>query len=58
MRLVLISDYKGVPVGYDLVGPKTGQERDNVLELAAGQPDTVPFADGRVLGRKGSRLSL
>ena len=26
MRLVLISDTKGVPVGYDLTGPKTGQE--------------------------------
>src|SRR3954453_1946460 len=28
MRLVLLADPKGVPVGYDLVGPKTGQERD------------------------------
>ena len=27
MRLVVICDRKGVPVGYDLVGPKTGQER-------------------------------
>ena len=27
MCLVVICDRKGVPVGYDLVGPKTGQER-------------------------------
>src|SRR5258708_5031231 len=35
MRLVLICDRKGVPVGYDLVDPKTGQERQSVLNLAA-----------------------
>jgi hypothetical protein len=29
MRLMLISDAKGVPVGYDLVAPKTGQEREH-----------------------------
>jgi hypothetical protein len=45
MRLVLISDGKGVPVGYDLVGPKTGQERDSALDLAAGQAGSVLFAD-------------
>ena len=37
MRLVLLSDLKGVPVGYDLVGPKTGQERESALDLAAAQ---------------------
>lgn len=52
MRLVLISDHKGVPVGYDLVGPKTGQERDSVLQLAAGQPGTIMFADGGFWGRE------
>ena len=41
MRLVLLADPKGVPVGYDLVGPKTGQEREAVLELAAAHPETV-----------------
>jgi hypothetical protein len=30
MRLVLMADIKGTPVGYDLVGPKTGQERESV----------------------------
>ena len=37
-RLVLLADPKGVPVGYDVVGPKTGQERDAVLDLAAAHP--------------------
>jgi hypothetical protein len=52
MRLVLLADRKGVPVGYDLVGPKTGQERDAVLELAAAHPGSVLFADGGFWGRE------
>lgn len=52
MRLVLISDRKGVPVGYDLVGPKTGQERDSALDLAAGHPGSVLFADKGFWGRE------
>jgi hypothetical protein len=52
MRLVLIADRKGVPVGYDLVGPKTGQERDSALELAAAQAGTVLFADKGFWGRE------
>ncbi len=52
MRLVLISDRKGVPVGYDLVGPKTGQERDSALELAAAHPGTVLCADKGFWGRE------
>ncbi len=51
MRLVVISDRKGVPVGYDLVGPKTGQERDSALELAAAHPG-LWFADGGFWGRE------
>jgi len=51
MRLVLLSDRKGVPVGYDLVGPKTGQERDAVLELAAAHPAAACSATG-VLGAR------
>jgi hypothetical protein len=51
MRLVLISDRKGVPVGYDLVGPKTGQEREGALELAAAHPGSVLFADKGFWGR-------
>jgi hypothetical protein len=52
MRLVLISDHKGVPVGYDLVGPKTGQERDGALDLAAAHPGSILFADKGFWGRE------
>lgn len=52
MRLVVIADIKGVPVGYDLVGPKTGQERDSALDLAAAHPGSVLFADGGFWGRE------
>lgn len=50
MRLVLICDRKGVPVGYDLVDPKAGQERQSVLELAAAHPGSVLFCDGGFWG--------
>jgi Transposase DDE domain len=52
MRLVLFCDGRGVPVGYDLVGPKTGEERESALQLAAGQAGTVLFADGGFWGRE------
>lgn len=52
MRLVLVSDRKGVPVGYDLVGPKTGQERDSALELAAAHTGSTLFADKGFWGRE------
>lgn len=52
MRLVLIADPKGVPVGYDLVGPKTGQERDSALELAAAHPGSVLLGDKGFWGRE------
>jgi hypothetical protein len=52
MRLVLVSDAKGVPVGYDLVGPKTGQEREAVIDLACGQPGAILFADKGLWGRE------
>ena len=52
MRLVLLADRKGVPVGYDLVGAKTGQERDAVLDLAAAHPGSTLFADGGFWGRE------
>ena len=52
MRLVLLADPKGVPVGYDLVGPKTGQERDSVLDLAAAHTGSTLFADGGFWGRE------
>lgn len=52
MRLVVICDIKGVPVGYDLVGPKTGQERDSALQLAGAHPGAILFADGGFWGRE------
>jgi hypothetical protein len=52
LRLVLISDAKGVPVGYDLVGPKTGKERERALELAAAHAGSVLFADKGFWGRE------
>ena len=41
MRMVMICDRKGVPVGYDLAGPKTGQERESALRLASAHPNSV-----------------
>lgn len=55
MRLVLMADIKGTPVGYDLVGPKTGQERESAWELASAQPDSVLFADGGFWGAEYER---
>lgn len=52
MRLVLLSDLKGVPVGYDLVGPKTGEERESVVELARGQAGSILFCDKGLWGRE------
>jgi hypothetical protein len=52
MRLVLFCDPKGVPTGYDLVGPKTGEERECALRLAAGQSGATLFADGGFWGRE------
>jgi hypothetical protein len=49
---VLLADPKGVPVGYDLVGPTTGQERDTVLQLAAAHAGSTLFADGGFWGRE------
>lgn len=44
MRLVLVTDEMGVPVGYDLVQPGEG-ERKPLFRLAQGHPDTTLFAD-------------
>jgi hypothetical protein len=55
MRLLLISDRKGVPVGYELVGPKTGEERETAFELAQAHPGSALFADGGFWGAEYDR---
>jgi hypothetical protein len=58
-RLVLISDRKGVPVGYDLVGPRIGQERDGALDLAAAHAGSVLVADKGFWGKQyGDSMAL
>jgi len=52
MRLVVISDIDGVPVGYDLVGPKTGEERESALHLAGAHAGSVMFADKGLWGKE------
>jgi hypothetical protein len=52
LRLVMICDRKGVPVGYDLVGPKTGDERESSFTLAQTHPGSVLFADGGFWGHE------
>jgi hypothetical protein len=52
MRLVLVSDIDGVPVGYDLVGPKTGQERESALHLAGAHAGAILFADKGLWGKE------
>jgi hypothetical protein len=52
MRLVLVSDIDGVPLGYDLVGPKTGQERDSALHLAGAHSGAILFADKGLWGKE------
>ena len=50
MRLVVICDRKGVPVGYDLAGPKTGEERESAFRPATAHPGSLLFADGGFWG--------
>jgi hypothetical protein len=55
LRLVVICDSKGVPVGYDLVGPKTGQERESAFRLAGAHSESLLFADGGFWGAEYGR---
>jgi hypothetical protein len=49
MRLVLVTDEKGVPVGYDLVAPGEG-EREPLFRLAQAHCGTALFADKGLWG--------
>lgn len=51
MRLLLITDSAGTPVGYDL-RPANENERDGVFQLASAHPGTVLFADAGHRGRE------
>jgi|ERR1041385_32393 hypothetical protein len=55
MRLVAICDRKGVPVGYDLAGPKTADERESAFRLATAHPHSRLFADGGFWGAEFKR---
>lgn len=54
MRLVLVTDEMGVPVGYDLAAPAEG-EREPLFRLAQGHPDSVLFADKGLWGAEYER---
>jgi hypothetical protein len=51
MRLLLITDPAGAPVGYDL-RPANENEREGVFKLASAHPGTVLFADAGHRGRE------
>jgi hypothetical protein len=50
MRLLLISDRRGAPLGYDL-RPANENEREGVLTLAGAHPGSLLFADAGHRGR-------
>ena len=54
MRLVLVTDAKGVPLGYDLVAPGDG-EREPLCRLAQAHPDATLFADKGLWGAEYER---
>lgn len=51
MRLLLITDRRGTPLGYDL-RPANENEREGVFRLATAHPDTLLFADAGHRGRE------
>ncbi len=51
MRLLLITDSAGTPVGYDL-RPANENEREGVFQLASAHPGTVLFADAGHRGKE------
>jgi hypothetical protein len=51
MRLLLITDEAGAPVGYDL-RPANENEREGVFQLASAHPGTTLFADAGHRGRE------
>ena len=54
MRLLLLTDRTGTPLGYDL-RPANENEREGVYVLASAHPDTILFADAGHRGREHHR---
>ncbi len=54
MRLVLVTDAKGVPVAYDLLAPGEG-EREPLYRLAQAHPYTALFAEKKFWGAEHER---
>jgi hypothetical protein len=50
LRLLLLSDRRGLPLGYDLV-PANESEREGAFTLAAAHPGSLLFADAGHRGR-------
>lgn len=51
MRLLLVTDSVGTPLGYDL-RPANENEREGVFQLATAHPGTILFADAGHRGRE------
>jgi len=51
MRLLLVSDRRGTPLGYDL-RPANENEREGVFQLACAHPGSLLFADAGHRGRE------
>lgn len=51
MRLLLVTDRRGTPLGYDL-RPANENEREGVFKLATAHPGSVLFADAGHRGRE------
>jgi hypothetical protein len=51
VRLLLVSDHRGVPLGYDL-RPANENEREGVFQLASAHPGSLLFADAGHRGRE------
>jgi hypothetical protein len=51
MRLLLITDRHGAPLGYDL-RPANENEREGVFALSTAHPDSILFADAGHRGRE------
>ena len=54
----MLCDPKGVPMGYDLVGPKTGEERESVFSLATAHPESMLIGLAQRIAKRLLALTL